>query len=315
MAGIFAIVAPIYLVMTIGYATTRLGLFDKPAMRTFGKFVVNIALPGLIFKALSERDFSEILNVSFILAYILGSLPVVVFGFLWGRRVAGQSSLASTFYAVGMATTNSGYIGYPILLLILPSVAAVSFALVLMVENLLTIPLLLMLAEHDGGGDVRASLKKLVARTIKNPLMLAIIAGMAASLLDVQLPPVMTKTIDILAASSGALSLFLIGGTLVGLPAKGMTKVIPIAVGKLLIHPACVLLAIFLTQFLGCTPLDSVTKLALLLMAATPMTSIYASLAQRYQLEDFCSIAQLLTTVASFFTLSGLLWLFGFIGA
>lgn len=312
MVEIFSIIAPIYMIVLIGYLTTRFGLFNKADMRTFGKFVVNLALPGLLFKALSERHFTEIINGSFILAYAIGSLPVIGIGFLWGRRIAGQPLLTSTFYSMGMATTNSGYIGYPILLLILPSVAAISFALLLMVENLLTIPLLLTMAEYgSGGGNTRSALRKLLARLVTNPLMLALMAGMAASLFELQLPKAVAQTVNILAASSGALSLFVIGGTLVGLPVKGMGKEIaPIVIGKLIMHPLCVLLAIILLPVLGLTPMTPILQLAVLLMAATPMTSIYASLAQQYGLEDFCSVAQLLTTITSFFTLSGLLWLF-----
>lgn len=312
MIEILSIVSPIYMIILLGYTATRCGVFDKSDMRAFGKFVVNIALPGLLFKALSERQFSEIINISFIWAYAVGSLPVIVLGFLWGRRIAGRSMLTSTFYSMGMATTNSGYIGYPILLLILPSVAAVSFALVLMVENLLTIPVLLMMAEYGGGGgDIRSAMRKLLTRLIRNPLMLALIAGMAASLLELQLPKATAQAINVLAASSGALSLFVIGGTLVGLPIRGIGKeIVPIVIGKLVMHPLSVLLAIALIPVLGLTPMTPILQLGVLLMAATPMTSIYASLAQQYGLEDFCSVAQMLTTVTSFFTLSALLSLF-----
>ena len=40
------------------------------------------------------------------------------------------------------------------------------------------------------------------------------------------------------------------------------------------------------------------------------MMGIYATLAMQYGQEDFATVAQLLTTTAAFFTLSGLLWLF-----
>ena len=46
------------------------------------------------------------------------------------------------------------------------------------------------------------------------------------------------------------------------------------------------------------------------LMAAMPMMGIYLILAQANGQEDFSAAALLVTTLGSFFTLSGLLWVF-----
>ena len=45
-------------------------------------------------------------------------------------------------------------------------------------------------------------------------------------------------------------------------------------------------------------------------MAAMPMMGIYLILAQANGQEDFSAAALLVTTLGSFFTLSGLLWVF-----
>ncbi len=311
MIDILAITAPIYLVVLTGFLMTRFGPFGKVEMRTFGKFVVNLALPALLFKALSERQFAEIINVSYLLAYAVGSLLVMGTGYFWSRRIARLSPLTSTFYAMGMTCSNSGFVGYPILLLALPSVAGVALALNMIVENLLVIPVLLIMAERGGGGSAWATLRKLMRRLAANPLILGMLAGLAVSLLELRLPKVIVQTVGMFAAASGALSLFVIGGTLVGLPVGGMGRqVAPIVVGKLIVHPLCVLLAIMLVSALGLAPIDPTLRTAALLMAALPMMGIYATLAQQYGQEDFCAVAQLLTTLTSFLTLSSLLWLF-----
>ena len=49
-------------------------------------------------------------------------------------------------------------------------------------------------------------------------------------------------------------------------------------------------------------------KMAAILMAAMPMLFIYPILVQIYGQEDFSAAALLVATVASLFTLSGLLW-------
>jgi predicted permease len=106
------------------------------------------------------------------------------------------------------------------------------------------------------------------------------------------------------------LSLFVIGGTLVGLPLKGLSRqVLPITVGKLLVHPLAVFAVMALLTWLGMPELDASTRTAALLMAAMPMMGTYIVLAQLYGQEDISAAALLVTTATSFFTLSALLWL------
>ena len=62
MFDILAITAPIYLAIALGYGLTRWGFFQKTDMRAFGTFVVKVAMPALLFNALSQRKVSDILN-------------------------------------------------------------------------------------------------------------------------------------------------------------------------------------------------------------------------------------------------------------
>jgi malonate transporter len=85
--------------------------------------------------------------------------------------------------------------------------------------------------------------------------------------------------------------------------------VAPIGLAKLVLHPLCVLLAIFALPLVGLAPLEQDLGRAALLMAAMPMMSVYPILAHAYGYEERSAAALLVTTVASFFTLSGLLYL------
>lgn len=312
MLDILAITCPIYVTIALGFLTTRLGLFAKADMRVLGKFVINLALPALLFNALARRPIGEILNLGYVLAYLAGSLLVTGLGLLWCRRVTGLSPGTSAVYAMGMACSNSGFVGYPILLLTLPPVAGVALALNMIVENVLLIPLLLALAERGRGesGQWHRVLGQSLARLASNPLIAGLVAGLAVSLMGWQLPEPLARTVNLFAVSSGALSLFVIGGTLVGLSMRGMGhRIAPIALGKLIIHPLAVLLAILALPLLGLPAMEPSLRMAAVLMAAMPMMSIYPILAQRYGLEGVSAAALLVTTVASFFSLSGFVWL------
>lgn len=312
MLDILTITGPIYVVILIGFLSTRFGVFTQAEMRVFGKFVVKLALPSLIFNALAQRQIHEILNLSYLLVYLTGSLTVLGLGYWWCRRRAALSPTTSTLYVMGMACSNSGFIGYPILLLMLAPVAGVVLALNMMVENVVMIPLLLTLLErgHAGAGPWYRQLGQALKRLMSNPLIIGLVAGLMVSLLGWTLPQPVARTVTMFAMASGALSLFVIGGTLVGLPMQGMgRRVMPIALGKLIAHPAAVLLAILALPVLGLPPLEPSLRLAAVLMAAMPMMGIYPILAQAHEKDSFSSAALLITTVCSFFTLSALLWL------
>jgi malonate transporter len=311
MLNILAITGPIYIAIFLGIVTTRTGLFVKADMRVLGKFVINLALPALLFNALAQHPIREILNPGYLLAYLAGSLVVLGLGWVWCRRFANLSQTASTFYVMGMSCSNSGFVGYPILLLTLAPVAGVALALNMMVENLVMIPLLLVLAEHgrSASGKWYDLVGQSLLRLVSNPMVIGLLAGLAISVLGWKLPEPLARTVNLFATSSSALSLFVIGGTLVGLPMQGMVRrVIPIAIGKLFIHPLAVLLAILAMPYLGLPLMNPSLRMAAVLLAAMPMLGIYATLAQAHGHEDFSAAALLVTTAASFVTLSGLLW-------
>lgn len=311
MLDILGITGPIYLAIAAGYLATRFGLFAKADMRVFGKFVINLALPALLFNALSQRRLSEIMNGDYLLVYTLGSLAVLFGGLAWARYVERRTLSYSSYFAMGMSCSNSGFVGYPVVLLTLGGpVAAVSLALNMIVENLLLLPLLMVMADiTDGADSARGQWRRVFAQTavrlVRNPMICAIVAGFLFSLLGWQLPGPLARTVNLFSQASGALALFVIGGTLVGLQVKGMRRLVArIAFGKLILHPLAVLLLL-----LWLVPIsDPQLRTVVLLTAAMPMMGIYPILAQKHGLEDLAAAALLVTTIASFFTLSALLW-------
>jgi hypothetical protein len=185
----------------------------------------------------------------------------------------------------------------------------VALAMCMLVENLLMIPLTLAMA--DSGRANSSKVSRIVVQSLvqlgRNPIILAIVGGFVVSLLGVPISGTLARTINMLALSSTAVSLFVIGGTLVGLQLKGMRHdVSAIALGKLLLHPFAVGLMVWLLP-----PADPALRAAAVVFAGTPMLSIYPILAQKYGFESMCAAALLLATVLSFVTISAILWLLG----
>lgn len=305
MLNVLATTVPVFLIMALGYAAVRFGLFTKAEIAPMGRLVINVTLPALLFLSLAGQPLATIANPEYLLAYGLGSLVVLAGGYLL-FRLRGRDAPGSAIPALGMAASNSAFVGLPVALHFFGPIASVAVALSMMVENFLVFPLVFAAAEEGSGGD-RGLAARLGARllpVVRNPLPIAIVAGTLASLLQVELPEPLMRSLDMLARASTSLALFVVGGTLVGLRVGGMISDVSIVtLGKLILHPLAVAACVFL--FLPGDPLGPVA----ILLAAAPIFSIYAIIGQRYGLGESAAAALFVATAASFVTLNLLLWL------
>lgn len=310
MLEILSITGVIFVVMGAGFLSVRAGVFSPDDIKAMGKFVINLALPALILRAVSSRPLGEIANLGYLGAVLLGSLTVFTLGYLWLRRVSGETAAASTFGAMGMSCANTGFIGYPVLLMVLPEVASVALALNMIVENLVMIPLVLLMAEYARGGDIAGAklLRQIAFRLLRNPIVIALLLGLAISISGIAVPDVIARPVDMFAAASAAVSLTVIGGTLASLRITAVSApVMAVVAGKLVLHPLAIALGLGLMATVGLGVGTADLAAAAIIIAATPAMAIYPILAQRYGQEQDASLAMLLMTVLSFITISAVL--------
>ena len=307
MFDILAITAPIYIAIVLGYGLTRWGVFQKSDMRGFGTFVIKVSLPAMLFNALSNTHVKDIFQPAYLAAYALASLATVALALAWSMKVKKESFSQSSCYAMGMSCPNSGFVGYPVVLLSLGSIAGVVLALNMIVELFLIIPILMAWADaQEGQNSAVQVLLQTLRGMLKNTLLWGIVLGFLFSWFEIQLPQSLNRTVTLFSQASGALSLFVIGGSLVGLSVKGMgPRVSQIAVGKLILHPFMMVGVLMWVLPITEPPL----RAAAVLSCAMPMFGIYPILTQKHGHDGLSAAALLVTTMASFFSLNGLLWL------
>lgn len=309
MLTILGITGPIFIIIGIGFAAVRMGLLARADMRVLGVFVINVSLPALLFKALSQRALGELVSADLLIAYTLGSLLVGGLALGYVCLVQKRDLQSGAVLALGVSASNSAYIGYPIALQVFGPAASAALAVYAVVESLVMMPLALTLAEAGGSGGrpwYRA-LGDILLRLAKNPFILAIAAGVAWASIGVPLPAPLARVVDMLSTASAPVALFCIGGTLAGLHLKGLGADIGlIVVGKLLLHPLAVFVVI-----LALPDMAPQLKTIAIMNACMPMMSIYPILGQKYGKEGICAAALIAATALSFFTISGFLWLSG----
>jgi predicted permease len=307
MLDILAVTFPIFLIIAIGYIAVYRNIIPQTVARGMGAFVINFALPCLLLRTVIAHDINKVFNTNYLLAYGSGSLIVFALGYFFARLIAKKSQQNAALQGMGMSMSNSGFIGYPIVLQLLGPTAGIALALCFMIENLVITPLTLILGDsaQTEGANRWQILRKTFTRLARNPIIVAIVIGLAISLSGITLPDPIFSVVDMLASASGPVALFVIGGGLVGLKLHGLRfDMARVVLGKLVLHP----LIIFL--LLGLVPdLDPLMKIAAVSFACAPMFSVYPIYGQRYGHENMGAVSLMAATSLSFITISTALWL------
>lgn len=299
--------------MAIGYFIVAKGWFAASDMRVLGKYVMNVAMPALLFNAIASRDVSDVFRPDYMLVYLLGGLAAIAVSWLWFSWT-GIDKARRAIAVMGSSCANSGFVGYPVMLLAFPEIAGLVLALNMLVENLILIPICLILMDMAKEGEKRSIARTMLntfLSVIRRPMVIGLLLGLLVSLVNIPIPEAVSRLFAMLAASAAALSLIVVGGSLVGLKLVGnRSRALQVAFGKLLVHPAMMALAAISLPLLGLATLSPDMYAAAILSAAMPIIGIYTVLAQELDLEGPASIAMLAATSLSFVTLTGFLfWL------
>jgi len=306
--NVFEITGPLFLLIGLGYSAVRWGVIEKTAVQSLARFLLYFGLPALLFQNLSRMDVSASLDWSFLSLYALGSLMSFSLVTVLSIWVWGNAQTLAILKGFGSSLSNSAFIGYPLLLQAFESPPLAAFSFVILVENLVMLPLALSLLERSVLQSTDASLwqilKSVFVRVFRHPIMIAILAALTVSILEIPIPRLVLTTTDLLTAAAAPVALFMVGGSLVGTSVKGSRlDIATTCLAKLIIHP---LMMVALVLFFP--DLDPQLKIAAILLAAAPMMNIYPIFGAQYGYANFTASTLLVTITVSFFTISALLW-------
>ena len=308
MDVVLNITAPIFFLILLGFVGTKYQLLSKDALPALSKFVLYFALPSVMVTKISSLDLRAVVDLSYMGVYALGGLTAFFLTLVLVKGVLKESWGNGAVSGIGAMMPNSSFIGFPILLQYLDNAPAQAFAMSLVVENILFLPVGLILIEslyHQESGVGRKVLLNVAKRIASNPIILAVFTGVIMSLLGVSLPNFMGGGLELLASAAAPCALIVIGGSLVGVVIRGSKiRTALVASVKLVIFPLVVFAGL---QAFPAMPFE--LKVSALLFAAMPMFSIYPIIGETYGQRSFCASTLLITTVLSFFSISALLFI------
>ena len=206
---VFALVALGYLSGLTGYLTTELG-------EALSQFAVGVALPLLLFRTMIAADFHGAIPLGLWATYFASVIVAWTAGHLTITRVFRRDSQAGVVGGVAAAFSNLLLLGVPFMQGVLGQGGFELLSLILAVHLPIMIMASIVLFGVFGkgdGGPVRplALVRHFLRRTLKNPLIVGILLGLAWRMTGLPLPGLAARLVDALANIAGPLALFAMG--------------------------------------------------------------------------------------------------------
>lgn len=207
----FNVIAPLFFLMVIGYLITNYtDLADKDLLKKANTLVFKVFLPCMLFKNIYRSNIREQMQGGLCI-FAAGSL-LLLFALLClivprvvkkenQQGVVIQGIFRSNYVIFGVAVVENMYGSAN------TATAAILSAVLVPMYNFLAV-----IALSFFGGKRERDLKKVIIGILKNPLILASVLGIIASLSGIKLPKAADTTLNDLAKLATPIAFLILGG-------------------------------------------------------------------------------------------------------
>lgn len=295
---------PIFLVMVIGWILHQIGMLDEHFVTVANRFNFKVTLPVMLFRDIASVNIREVFDLKFVLFCAIVS--TICFWCIWGltkiflkdqsmRGAFVQASFRSSAAVMGLAFISNIY-GASAMgpLMIIGAVP---------LYNIYSVIVLTFEAQEEVEGGT-GKIKEAIINIAKNPIILAILAGLIMSMLGISFPMLVDKTINMISQLATPLALIVLGAGFEG--KKALAKIKPTLWAssiKLLFQPLVFLPVAAAMGFTG------EKLIAILIMLASPTTPSCYIMAKNMNNDGVLTASAIVsTTLLAAFTLT--FWIF-----
>lgn len=206
--NVFTQVFILFILILVGYIATKKNLIDSSLTKKLSKLIMNIFLPCMIINSMQLEYSPTVLKK--VLLLILISLLIYAISFLIAIifKAISRSKNDIGVYQFAILFSNVGFMGYPIVEAILGKDAIFYAAIFNIPFNLLimTLGVFVICKENN---NYSFSFKSLI-----NPVIISIFIGLSLFILNIKLPYIINRPIELLGNITTPLSMIVIGSML-----------------------------------------------------------------------------------------------------
>ncbi|MEM6886788.1 MAG: AEC family transporter [Pseudomonadota bacterium] len=257
---VLEIVAPVFLLATVGFGWVRLGFEYRIQFVT--QIGMTVSLPCLIFVSLMQTEVApqalKALSFASVVAY--GAVTIVILLLVAALRLNRQT------YAAPLIFGNTGNLGLPLALFAFGETGLSYAIIVFAVMAIWSFTFGVWLVA--GGGSL--------GRVMREPLVAGTLLGGLFMLQGWETPLFLTNTLDLIGQMAIPLMLITLGVAVARLKPRGVLRAIVLSAVKLVL---CTLIAWGASVYFG---LDQLAFGVLVIQVATPVAVTSYMLAEKY---------------------------------
>ncbi|WP_319825489.1 AEC family transporter [Thalassovita sp.] len=300
MIEIFLKTLPFFAIIGLGFGAGKTRFFSEEATAWLTKFVFYFALSAMLFRFSANLSLAQVFDLPFVLAYLSGTLVIYLLATavaLFRRRGIEEAAVEAQCAVIG----NVGFLGVPMLVLLMGEQAIGPVMLVLAVDLIVFGSLIVILITGSRDGRMSLGILRTVGLgLVKNPMIVSITVGLTWSALQIPIPTPLNEFVSILGAAATPGALFAIGASLASKSAERLAVAGWLSFAKLVLHPAAVFVAAFILF-----RVEPYAASVMVAAAALPVAGNVYILAQHYRVAPHrASAAILISTALSIITVS-----------
>lgn len=294
---------PFFAVIGLGYWAGRARFFTPEATVSLTRFVFYFALSAMLFRFAANLSVAEIFSTRFMLAYLTGSFAVYALaaGVALMRGVSVEEAAVEAQCAV---IGNTGFLGVPMLVVLLGPQAAGPVLMVLAIDLIVFSSLITLVITGTRERRMTPGIFRVLGLgLLKNPMIVSMVLGLAWSATGFAVPAVANDFLQLLGAAATPGALFAIGASLATKTAERLAVAAWLSFCKLVLHPLAVAVAA-----LGLFRVEPQAAGVMIAAAALPVAGNVYILAQHYGIApQRVSASILLSTAVSIVTVTGVI--------
>jgi hypothetical protein len=283
--------------------------FTPEATTYLTKFVFYFALSAMLFRFAANLSLAQIYDTQFVLAYLAGCGVVYAIATAVAL-LRGVSVPEAAVEAQCAVIGNTGFLGVPMLVVLLGPQAAGPVLMVLTIDLIVFSSLITLIITGMRQGRMSLGVfRALGMGLLKNPMIVSMVLGLLWSSSGVPVPGPLNEFLALLGAAATPGALFAIGASLATKSAERMEVAAWLSFCKLVLHPAAVAFAALVVF-----EVEREAAGVMIAASALPVAGNVYILAQHYGVApQRVSATILISTAISILTITGVIaWVTSF---
>ena len=256
---LFTLLLPLFLLSMLGYLLAKSNWLAHGWFAGVNELTSKLFIPALVFHGAYINGLPDVVSWQVFCAYyvpLLSLFLLISFAFTRADSYASRA-LAATF-------SNTVYVGIPVLSQAFGN-ASLQYAFpIIAFHGLIAFTLYNFLSSAEASGKTKFFAA--LGNTVKNPIVISLLAGMVFNSFGISLPHAVTEIIDMLTKAALPCALIALGASMTNFHSKSNRETALIVIAKLFALPALVLIsAVFFLH------LSAAASSALVILAACPI--------------------------------------------